>query len=92
MLLAIDGIASQQENPTSMMEDKCKIIMDYADTHISAIMRYHASDMRLHVDSDAAYLFLPQVRSRGAGQFYLSSNPTSFNIIPSPRYNGPIFT
>ena len=75
-----------------MTEDKCKMLMKYAATHPSAKIRYHANDMRLHVNSDTAYLVLPQARSRGAGNFYLSSNPTSSNIIPSPRDNGPILT
>ena len=66
--------------------------MDYAATHPSAKIRYHASDMILHVDLDAAYLVLPQEKIRGAGYFYLRSNPTPSNIILSPRDNGPILT
>ena len=75
-----------------MTEDKCKMLMDYAATHLSAKIRYHTSDMILRVDSDAAYLVLPQARSRGTVYFYLISNPTSCNIIPSPQDNGPILT
>ena len=63
--------------------------MDYIATHPSATIRYYASDMRLYFDSDAAYLVLPNARSRGAGYFSLSDNP-DVNGIPSLKENGPI--
>ena len=46
--------------------------------------------MTLHVDSDVAYLVMPQARSRIAGYYYLSDNPNNFprKKIPSP--NAPI--
>ena len=61
--------------------------MDYLHTHPNAFVRYHASDMVLHVDSDAAYLVLPKARSRIAGYYYLSSHP---NIKKHPKLNGAI--
>ena len=36
---------------------------------------YKASNMVLHVDSDAAYLTMPEARSCYAGHFYLSNWP-----------------
>ena len=92
ILLAINEISSQQTKPTSMMEDKSKMLMGYAATHSSAKIRHHASETRLHVGSDVAYLVLPQTRSRGVENLYLRSSPTSSNIIPSHRYKGPILT
>ena len=62
-----------------------------------AIVRYHASDMQLHVHSDASYLSESQARSRAGGTFFLSSNskdPKSSpdpNSIPPP-HNGAIHT
>ena len=66
--------------------------MDYMATYPNAVIRYNASDMCLHVDSDAAYLVLPKARSRGAGHFYLSDTPPKSDIKPSPTPNGPIHT
>ena len=66
--------------------------MDYAHTYPSATIRYHASDMQLHIDSDAAYLVLPKARSRGAGHFYLSDKIADNHSIPTPTPNGPILT
>ena len=61
--------------------------MDYLNTHPHAYLRYHASDMVLHVDSDAAYLVAPKSRSRIAGYYYMSDHP---NITKHPKMNGAI--
>jgi hypothetical protein len=66
--------------------------MDYAATHPLAIIRYHTSNMILHVDSDAAYLVQPNTRSRYAGHFFLSSNPPPLPAKPIPERNGAIIT
>ena len=92
MLLVINEISSQQTNPTSMIENTCKMIMDYAATHPSPEIRYHAIDIRLRVDSDVAYFILHQARSRGVRYFYLRSNPTSSNITLSPQDKSSILT
>ena len=45
--------------------------MEYLHTHPDTVVRFHASDMILHIKSDAAYVVLPKVRSRIAIIFYL---------------------
>ena len=50
--------------------------MDYLHTHPDAVIQFHASDMILYIESDAAYLILPQGGIRFASIFYLS-NATS---------------
>ena len=47
--------------------------MDYLHTHPDAVIRLHASNMILYIESDAAYLVLPQARSCVARIFYLSN-------------------
>ena len=47
--------------------------MDYVYTYPNAYIRYYASDMVLHVDSDAAYLIAPKARSRVAGYFRMGN-------------------
>ena len=61
--------------------------MDYVATYPNAYLRYYASDMVLHVDSDAAYLVAPNARSRISGYFHLSDHP---NITKHPKLNGAI--
>ena len=59
--------------------------MDYLNTNSNAILRFHASDMVLHINSDAAYLVLPKARSQITGYFQLANHPTK-----PPMHNGPI--
>ena len=47
--------------------------------------------MKLHVEIDAAYLVLPNAKSRVAGHFYLSTYPTHNKTYPG-QYNAPILT
>ena len=45
--------------------------MDYFHTHPNAVVRFHARNMILYIESDAAYLVLPQAHSHVASIFYL---------------------
>ena len=60
ILPALNEIAHQQATPTTKTIDKCKMLLDYCATNPNGKIRFHASDMVLHVDTDAAYLVLPQ--------------------------------
>ena len=53
--------------------------MDYVATYPDAFLRFYASDMILHVDSDASYLVLSKARSRIAGYFYFKTNSETLN-------------
>ena len=92
MLPAINEISGAQASPTQKTENACKMLLDYAATYPLAIIRYHASDMSLHVDSDAAFLVLPNARSRYAGHYFLSDTPPPFPEKPSPKPNGAVLT
>ena len=92
MLPAINEIAPQQAKPTQEINDKAAILMDYAHTYPDAIIRYHAYDMQLYINSDIAYLVLPIASSRGAGYFYLSDNYTNMTSILHPKSKDLILT
>ena len=51
--------------------------MDFLHTYDGAYLYFYASDMVLHVDSDAAYLVYPKSRSRVAGYYFFSATQTS---------------
>ena len=87
MLPALNEIATQQAKPTEFTKKKCQRLMDYAATYPNVYIRYHASDMVLHVDSDAAYLIAPKAKSRIAGYYHLSDHP---NCTNQPSLNGAI--
>ena len=59
MTQASNEILRVQSRPTRDTSEKAKIPIDYAATCLNAILRYKASDMVLHVDSDASYLTMP---------------------------------
>ena len=48
--------------------------MGYVLTYPNAYIRYYASDMVLHIYSDAAYLVAPKARIRVTGYFHLSNH------------------
>ena len=75
---ALNDIARQQSSPIETVKKKCIQLMDYVATYPNCYLRYHASDMILNIDSDAAYLVLPKAKSRIAGYYHLSSSPTTY--------------
>jgi hypothetical protein len=88
MLPALNQISTQQSKPTQQTNEDANMLLDFAATYPDAKIRFHASDMILNIDTDAAYLVMPNAKSRIAGYFYLSSLPSTSNI-PVP-INGPI--
>ena len=48
--------------------------------------------MVLYVNSDAAYLVLPEAKSRIAGHFYLSDHPNKLAANQTPTPNAPFLT
>ena len=89
MLVTLNEISTAQAKPTEATRLKLLQLLDYVASHPNAVIRYHKSDMVLHIDNNAAYLVLPEVRSRMAGHYFLSSDPTlTRTVLP----NGPILT
>jgi hypothetical protein len=50
-------------------------LLDYLATHPDATIIYHASDMILHIHSDASYLSVSNARSCLGGLFFLGNTP-----------------
>jgi hypothetical protein len=48
-------------------------MLDYLATRPDAKIRYHASNMALHIHSDASYLAVSNARSRLGGMFFLGN-------------------
>ena len=59
------------------------MILDYINTYSDTKIRFYASDMKIYIDSDAAYLVAPKAKSRILGFYYLSNNTTQ-------KLNGPV--
>lgn len=84
MLVALGTLAAAQAEGTQATIAACTQLLNYAATHPDAVLRYTASDMVLHIHSDASYLSESKARSRAGGYFYLS------NDSPTPPMNGAI--
>jgi hypothetical protein len=63
MLATLGTIAATQANATEKTEHPAHQLLDNAATHPDATIRFSASDMILHVHSDASYLSDPKARS-----------------------------
>ena len=62
MLPALNEIQHRQETPTQNTLENCHMVLDFYACHPDVKIRYYASDMILHSDTDAAYLVLPGVK------------------------------
>jgi hypothetical protein len=85
---AISALASEQTTATETTAEKINQLLNYCETNPDATIQYAASDMVLHIHSDASYLSEPKARSRIGGHLLLSSATNSTNHI----HNGPILT
>ena len=86
MLVALGTLGAQQSKGTEATMDACIDLLNYAATNPEAIVEFVASDMVLHIDTDASYLSESEARSRAGGYFYLGNQPSQ----NKPIINGPI--
>ena len=91
ILPALNEIATQQASPTLETNKKVTMLMDYLATYPNAKLRFYAGTMNLQVESDAAYLVLPNAQSRVAGHFYLEASAKPHKAYASNN-NAPILT
>jgi hypothetical protein len=89
ILVTISSLSTQQAKPTVQTMAAVNHLLDYCATHPNAVTRFHASDMVLHVESDASYLSEAKAKSRYAGYHYLSIDPKGTNVL-YPPLNAPV--
>jgi hypothetical protein len=90
MLVALGTLAASQKKGTESMATALTHFLNYCATHPDATIRFHSSDMILHLDSDASYLSKPRARSRMAGYHYLSTHPDKLKADKTPPLNGAV--
>jgi hypothetical protein len=94
LLVALNSLAAEQSKGTKITAKAVVQILNYCAIHPNATLRYRASQMILHIDSDVAYLSMPKAHSPIGGHHYLSSNshdPSKANTVDPPP-SGPIHT
>jgi hypothetical protein len=64
VLMALNDIATEQTAATEKTKTAAGQLLDYLATHPDANIRFQASDMILHIHSDASYLSVSKARSR----------------------------
>jgi hypothetical protein len=57
VLMPLNDIATEQTKATEKTQAATNQLLDYLATHPDATIIYHASDMILHIHSDASYLW-----------------------------------
>jgi hypothetical protein len=94
MLVALGSIAAAQAKATYSTYEATVWLLNYAASHPDATIHYIASDMILHIHSDASYLSEKKARSRAGGHYFLSDLSKSPLEPPTtaPTLNGPLFT
>jgi hypothetical protein len=73
LVMPINVLASEQSNATVVTADKVIKLLNYWNTHPETKIPYHASDMILHIHSDASYLSENEAKSRAGGFFYMGN-------------------
>jgi len=77
ILPGLNEISNQQAKPTENTVRECRQLIDYSYTHPKAVMCFNSSGMILSLVLDAAYLVLPDARSRCATLYTLTDIATS---------------
>jgi hypothetical protein len=73
VLMPLNDISTEQTKATEKTQAARNQLLDYLATHPDAAIRYHASDMILHIHSNASYLSVSNARSRLGGLFFLGN-------------------
>jgi hypothetical protein len=93
MLYTLTTLASAQSKGTATTMKAAIQFLNYAATHPEATIRFHASDMILHIHSDASYLSPTESRSQYAGYLFLKiiiGNKAPVPDTPAPPLNAPV--
>ena len=85
ILPALNNISMFQSKLTKQFRNKCTRLLNYVATFPHVVLRYHASNMQLHIDSDAAYLVAPKARRRIAGFYYFKYSPDG-TLLSQPNH------
>jgi hypothetical protein len=77
LLMPINVLASAQSRCIAVTADKVIKLLNYCNTHPETKIRYHASDMIIHIHSDVSYLSEREAKSVAGGFFYMGSSTTT---------------
>jgi hypothetical protein len=73
--MPLNDIATEQTKTTEKTQAGTNQLMHYLATHPDSTIRCHASDMILHIHSDASYLSVSNAGSRLGDLFFCGDKP-----------------
>jgi hypothetical protein len=73
LIMPINVLASEKSKATEVTANKVIKLLKYCNTHPETKIRYHSSDMILHIHSDALYLSENEAQIRAGELFYMGS-------------------
>jgi hypothetical protein len=84
--MPLNDIATEQTKATEKTQAATNQLLDYLATHPDDAIRYHASDMILHIHSDASYLSVSNIWSHLGGLFFLrNKSPEEDTLLQSQK-------
>ena len=87
--MALSTISSEQAKAKKTTIKNVNQVLDYMSTNPDVTIRFHASDMILHIHLDASYLSAKSYKSRASGHLFLGYAPKDGKPI---TLNGAIYT
>ena len=86
-------IAHIANTAATKLEENITLFLNYLFTHLDATIRYHTSNMILHVQSDTSYMLIKDTTNHLIWHFYLNSNSSNNTKAPTtpPPLNGLMF-
>jgi hypothetical protein len=87
VLMPLNDIATEQTKVNEKTQAATSQLLDYLATHPDATIPYHASDMILHIHSDASYLSVSNARSRLGGLFFLGNKSPEQHMLSGSIIN-----
>ena len=90
MLPNLNYIYDSQATPTNNKKLSTDMLLDYSHTYPNANIRFHTSNMILHIKLDDAYLVIMGDCSRIAAHWSLSDHPTDPTNPSDANINVPI--
>jgi hypothetical protein len=81
ILVPLNDIATEQTKATEKTKSETNQLLDYVANHPDATIRYHASDIILHIHSDASYLSVSNACSRLGGLFLFGNESPTQDML-----------
>jgi hypothetical protein len=73
--MLLNDISTEQTKATEKTQAATNQLLDYLATYPNATIRYHDSDMILHINSDASYLSVSNAHSHLGGLLFCGDKP-----------------